>query len=94
MDEKEKGPVCAPPQIQALQLDERPARIIATHRTVKLIETQKRALADVARRRRSGATLQQLANHLHVGRLDVARLLEKYTRRNRRDELILRGAAP
>lgn len=55
---------------------------------VKLDTARKRALIDLVMRLRRGATLQLPAERFHVGRIDVARLLAKFSRRNYRGELI------
>jgi hypothetical protein len=69
------------------------ANLNATSRTVKFTDAQKRALVAVVRRRRSGATLQELADYVSVGRLDAAHLYARFTYQIFRGELIFREVA-
>ena len=67
-----------------------PENLVATSHGVNISDAQKRAPIDIVTLRRRGATLRELTDHLSVGRLDVTRLLTRYTCRNFKSELIMR----
>jgi hypothetical protein len=95
--EKSEGPesykLCEP-RLVDLFAEGSKANLVATSHKVKISDAQKRALIDVVTLRRRCATFQELADYLSIGRLDVARLLARYTYRNFKGELIVREVTP
>lgn len=92
---KSKGPAGGSTPIGPLKQTVHLARgliknLSCTAQAAKIDSARQRALVGLATQRRRGAMLQELADDLNVGQFDIARILDHYTCRSFRGDLMLR----